>query len=84
MVVEYDYTGPILEKVLDTGENCSETPVTGPYKGIPVIVVPLIDKGEVIAAIGVVDVTKGIFSDIMELTKRAPSRERNSLKEEES
>ncbi len=81
LVVEYDYTGPILEKVLQKGEKCSEIPETGPYKGVPVIVVPLIEDNEVIAAIGVVDITKGIYSDIMEITKRPPSRETNTLKE---
>ncbi len=81
VVVEYDYTGPVLEKVLQNGMKCSETPETGPYKGIPVVVVPLIEEDEVIAAIGVVDVTKGIYSDIMEITKRPPSRETNTLKE---
>ncbi len=82
IVVEYDYTGPILEKVLHYGEKCSETPNNGPYKGIPVFVVPLMENDEVIAAIGVVDVTKGIYSDLMEISKRPPSREKNMLKEE--
>jgi len=81
VVVEYDYTGPILEKVLDNGKKCGETPENGPYKGIPVLVVPLIEDDEVIAAIGVVDITKGIYSDIMEITKRPPSRESKTLKE---
>jgi hypothetical protein len=29
----------------------------------------------------VVDITKGIYSDIMEITKRPPSRESKTLKE---
>jgi hypothetical protein len=33
-------------------------------------VVPIHEAGEVIAALGVVDITQGIFSDIMEITKR--------------
>lgn len=69
-VLDYNYTGPILEKVLKKGKKCSETPQTGPYKGIPVVVVPLIENDEVIAAIGVVDITKGIYSDIVHITKR--------------
>jgi hypothetical protein len=81
LVVEYDYTGPILEKVLQKGEKYSEIPETGPYKGVPVMVVPIIEDNEVIAAIGVVDITKGIYSDIMEITKRPPSRETTILKE---
>jgi hypothetical protein len=80
-VVDYNYTGPILEKVLQTGKNSGEIPNTGPYKGIPVVVVPLKDNEEVIAAIGVVDITQGIYSDIMEITKR-PQPTNNDLKEE--
>jgi hypothetical protein len=33
-------------------------------------VVPLIEEGQTIAAMGVVDITKGIYSDIIEITKR--------------
>lgn len=69
-VVEYNYTGPVLEKVLKEGQKISEIPENGSYKGVPVIVVPLIEENEVIAAIGVVDITKGIYSDIKEITRR--------------
>jgi len=33
-------------------------------------VVPLIEENEVVAAIGVVDITQGIYSDLKEITKR--------------
>lgn len=79
-VVEYDYTGPVLEKVLDNGEKSSEVPENGPYKGIPVVVVPIIEENEVMAAIGVVDITQGIYSDIMEITKR-PGEAKSSQEE---
>jgi hypothetical protein len=69
-VLETNYTGPILEKVLEEGELSNETPQNGPYKGTPVIVVPIIEDNEVIAAVGVIDTTKGIYSDIMEMTRR--------------
>jgi hypothetical protein len=69
-VLDYNYTGPILEEVLKSGEMSHEIPETGEYNGTPVVVVPIIEKGQVIAAIGVVDTTKGIYSDIMEITKR--------------
>ena len=69
-VLDNNYTGPILEKVLDDGKIYKETPDEGPYMGTPVFVVPLIENDEVIAAIGVVDTTQGIYSDIMHLTKR--------------
>lgn len=76
-VVDYQYTGPVLEKVLKKGEKSSEVPESGPYKGIPVVVVPLIEENEIIAAIGVVDITQGIYSDIMEITKRPGSTNRD-------
>lgn len=69
-VVDYNYTGPTLELVLEKGEISRQVPKTGPYQGTPVVVVPIHEAGEVIAALGVVDITQGIFSDIMEITKR--------------
>lgn len=69
-ILDYNYTGPLLEKVLGSGEITHEIPQTGIYKGTPVVTVPVVEEGDVIAAIGVVDVTKGIYSDIMEITKR--------------
>lgn len=69
-VVDYDYTGPALEKALETGEKITEIPGTGKYKGVPVMVVPLIEGSEVVAAVGVVDTTQGIYSDLQEITKR--------------
>ncbi|MCC7551682.1 MAG: DUF2111 domain-containing protein [Methanobacterium sp.] len=69
-VLDYKYTGPILEKVLKTGEKNQEIPESGAYQGTPVVVVPLIEEGQIIAAMGVVDITQGIYSDIMEITKR--------------
>lgn len=80
-VVEYDYTGPILEKVLEKGKISREIPEKGPYKGTPVVVVPLMEDDQVIAAIGVVDITQGIYSDIMEITKRPQSAPTNGSEE---
>lgn len=77
-VLETNYTGPILEKVLKRGEISNETPLNGPYEGTPVIVVPLIENNEIIAAIGVIDITKGIYSDIMEMTRRPEQKPGNS------
>ncbi len=60
-VVDTHYTGPILEEVLEKNRLIKTTPHSGPYRGVPVVVAPLQDaKGEVIGAIGVVDIT-GIF-----------------------
>lgn len=61
VVVDNDYSGPILEEVLKVGEIRKVTPSSGQYKGIPVIVTPVKDgDGTTIAAIGLVDIT-GIF-----------------------
>jgi hypothetical protein len=69
-ILDYNYTGPILEKVLKNGKKSHEMPQSGPYKGTPVVVVPILEEEKVIAAIGVVDITQGIYSDIIEITKR--------------
>ncbi|NLV26876.1 MAG: DUF2111 domain-containing protein [Methanomicrobiales archaeon] len=60
-VVDPDYTGPVLEEVIQTGKLQKVTPLTGRYKGVPVLVAPLKDAtNKTMAAIGVVDIT-GIF-----------------------
>jgi len=60
-IVDRNYTGPVLEEVLSENKLKKNTPASGPYKGVPVIVAPIRDEtGAAIAAIGVVDIT-GIF-----------------------
>ena len=81
-VLDTNYTGPILEKVLNDGKMYNETPNIGPYKGTPVIVVPIIENDVVIAAIGVIDTTQGIYSDIMQMTKRPGQNQPNNTKGE--
>jgi hypothetical protein len=56
-VIDTDYTGPVLEDAI--ARNCviHTIPDTGAYKGVPVVVAPILDReGNAIAAIGVVDV----------------------------
>jgi hypothetical protein len=69
-VLATNYTGPILEKALKEGKIINETPNKGYYDGKPVKVVPLIENDKIIAAIGVIDTTNGIYSDIMQMTRR--------------
>ena len=69
-ILDYEYTGPILEKALNEGTIIHESPETGPYKGIPVIVVPVKEENEVICVIGLIDITKGIFSDLIQIARR--------------
>ncbi|MCX9083382.1 MAG: DUF2111 domain-containing protein [Candidatus Methanoperedens sp.] len=56
-VVDKDYSGPVLEEALQKNCIIHTIPSKGAYKGIPVVVCPIQDnKGNVIAAIGIVDV----------------------------
>ncbi len=55
-VLDESYSGPILEEVLKTGMLVRTVPKSGAYQGVPVSVAPIIAKGEILAAIGVVDV----------------------------
>jgi hypothetical protein len=60
-VIDDHYSGPVLERALFENRLKKETPQTGAYKGVPVVVSPIRDDtGEAIGAIGVVDIT-GIF-----------------------
>ena len=55
-VVDYQYTGPILEQVLKENRLIRAIPITGTFRGKSVIVAPIRDdEGNVIAAIGVSD-----------------------------
>jgi hypothetical protein len=81
-VIENNYTGPILEKVLKDGKIYNETPKEGSYKGIPILAVPLKEKDGITAAIGVIDTTQGIYSDIMQMTKRPEHIKPNNSKGE--
>ncbi len=56
-VLDYNYTGPALEKALETNSTIRSIPRTGDYSGIPVVVTTIKNEdGYGIAAIGIVDV----------------------------
>ena len=56
-VIDFEYTGPILERAMAENRLIRAIPLTGRYAGIPVVVAPLRNKkGEVMAALGIVDV----------------------------
>jgi hypothetical protein len=64
-VIDKNYTGPVLEKVLQTNAVVRETPDTGVYKGIPVIAAPLRNsKGKCVAAMGVIDLRHAYVIDL--------------------
>jgi hypothetical protein len=69
-VVDSNYTGPVLEEALKKGQIIRRTAVSGPYRGVPVVVVPLMRKKEAIAVIGVFDITRGSFTDLMSRAKK--------------
>ncbi|MBN1786463.1 MAG: DUF2111 domain-containing protein [Candidatus Methanofastidiosa archaeon] len=74
-VVDMNYTGPVLEEVLEKGIPISTTPKKGKYKGLPIRVVPIMNEDqETIAAVGIVDITMGIFEDLMLITSRPELR----------
>jgi hypothetical protein len=81
-VIDYNYTGPILEKVLREGTVIRDIPDDGAYSGIPVVVVPIKEENEVIGAVGIVDITKGIFSDLKQITRRPELIKPNTQKGE--
>ncbi len=69
-VIDYNYYGPILEEVIKKGKVVRRTPQTGPYRGVPVVVVPMFKNGEAIAAFGIVDIThEGVFGMISKMRK---------------
>ena len=56
MVIDNTYTGAVLEEVINAGTTIRKIAISGPYKGIRVIVTPIELDNRVIAAIGVVDI----------------------------
>ncbi|AEF96137.1 DUF2111 domain-containing protein [Methanotorris igneus] len=69
-VVDDNYEGYVLKLAIEKGEVLRVTPIVGPYKGLPVIVVPIKDGDEVLGAIGAVDITAGIFEEVLLLARR--------------
>ncbi|RXA18056.1 DUF2111 domain-containing protein [Methanosarcina sp. MSH10X1] len=56
-ILDRDYTGPVLEKVLEANKVFREVPAEGVYRGKHVVVAPIRSKdGKVIAALGIVDI----------------------------
>ena len=56
VVVDNAYTGDVLEEAIEKGTTIRKIALTGPYKGIKVIVTPIELNGRTVAAIGVVDI----------------------------
>lgn len=88
-VIDYEYTGPILERAIEENRLIRTIPRTGRYAGIPVAVVPLRNKkGEVVAALGVVDVIGtvdlgAVFADFPRVLEQIRSHPRYPFKQKE-
>jgi hypothetical protein len=78
-VLNYEYSGPFLEKALETNSIIRSIPRTGDYSGIPVVVTTIKNEdGYGIAAIGVVDVVGTVdlgvaFGDYPEIVNQVGS-----------
>lgn len=60
-IMDSNYTGPILEMALKTNSTIKTRPKSGPYKGTHIVVSTVNDeKGNAIAAIGIVNVIQGL------------------------
>ncbi|CAB3288386.1 conserved protein of unknown function [Methanocaldococcus lauensis] len=70
-VVDTNYEGYVLKVAIEKGDVIKATPILGPYAGLPVIVTPIKDnENNIVGAIGVVDITAGIFEDILTIARR--------------
>lgn len=71
IVLDRDYTGPLLEEAMRTNEITRGVPAEGVYKGKSVIVTPIRTlEGNVIGAIGVVDLVAAL--DILSMFREYP------------
>ncbi|MDW7732414.1 MAG: DUF2111 domain-containing protein [Methanolobus sp.] len=71
VIVDRDYTGPVLEEVIRTNTVIRTVPSEGVYKGKSVVVTPLRTlEGEAIGAIGVVDLVAAL--DILSMFREYP------------
>ena len=67
-VIDNAYTGQVLEEVINVGTTIRKIAVSGPYKGIRVIVTPIELDNRIIAAIGVVDIrTMAVVNNLIRL-----------------
>lgn len=68
-IIDDNYTGPVLEEALAKNSIVRRVAQSGTYRGVPIVAVPVMKRGEAIAVIGVVDITKGAVFDVMRRMK---------------
>jgi hypothetical protein len=70
-VLDWEYTGPILEEVLEVRKVVRKVPSEGTYRGKAVVVSPIrTQDGSVVGAIGVVDLVAAL--DILSVFREYP------------
>ncbi|HPT74909.1 MAG TPA: DUF2111 domain-containing protein [Methanomassiliicoccaceae archaeon] len=69
-IVDDNYTGPVLEEALKRNAVVRRTAPSGVYRGVPVVVVPIIRKKEAVAVFGVVDITKGGMFELISKSRK--------------
>lgn len=70
MIIDANYTGPVLEEALRKNRIIRKTPPSGAFQGVPVVAVPITRDSEAIAAIAVIDITKGAVFDLIHRLRR--------------
>lgn len=71
LILDREYTGPVLEEVMRTNNMINTVPKEGTYRGKSVVVAPIrTTQGEAIGAIGVVDLVAAL--DILSMFREYP------------
>jgi len=84
-VIDFEYTGPVLERALKENRVIRTTPLTGRYARIPVVVAPIRNKkGEAVAALGIVDVVGtvdlgAVFADFPRVLEQIKTGEKPKI-----
>lgn len=64
-IIDTDYTGPVLEEALEKNQIIRKVSPSGPYKGVPIVAVPIMDGKKAFAVIACVDITKGAMFEML-------------------
>jgi len=73
-VLDTNYTGPVLEEALKRNMIIRKISPSGQYRGVPVVVVPIVRKKEAVAVFGIVDITKGGMFEMISRTRKEQAR----------
>jgi predicted transcriptional regulator len=67
-IIDTNYTGPVLEEVLEKNCTLRKVSSSGPYKGVPIVAVPILENGKAIAVVAAVDITRGAMFEMLNKT----------------